>query len=263
MCSIFARKTAEGVLIGRNFDWLQQGGTIHFIPSQRVYGTQMHSLFLIEQMGSDRVYEGINEKGVFMGCAAIPVAVDSAINFQQLLHIDELGAIRFVLERASTTQEAIALLDVLHLQDSFLEYKIRLHFLIVDKNANSCVYQIGQKNSVKPLNNINGEAITNFSHYEKSSEVCWRYNAIGENIQHVDNMSSAMRLLKKIKQDITIWSSVFNLNTLQIWLCIEQDYSFKHKFVFQDELSKGYTLYDFATLKLMNPAVKTQFTRYL
>lgn len=223
----------------------------------------MRSLFLIEQMGSDKVYEGVNDKGVFIGCAAIPATPNSVLSSHYFLHIDELGAIRFVLERANSTQEAVTLFNAIHLQNSFLEYGIKLHFLIVDKDANVCVYQIEQNNLVKALD-IKGEAITNFSRYEKTdNEACWRYDAISENIHHIDTMPDAMKLLKKIKQDITIWSSVFNLNSLQIWLCVEQDYSFKHKFVFQEELSKGYTFYDFGSLKLTNPAIKTQFSQHL
>ena len=58
MCSIFSRILNEQIIVGRNFDWIQLGGNVHFVPPMRQYGLMSYSLFLIEQFGSDRPLEG-------------------------------------------------------------------------------------------------------------------------------------------------------------------------------------------------------------
>ena len=66
MCTIFVKRIGDGVVVGRNFDWIQKGGTMHFLPSYRSYGCQTSSICILEQMGVDRPYEGFNSHGVFI-----------------------------------------------------------------------------------------------------------------------------------------------------------------------------------------------------
>ena len=265
MCTIFAKKTNSSVLVGRNFDWLQKGGTLHYIPSQRLYGSPTQGLFLIEQMGVDKPYEGINETGLFIGCAATPIDLNPPMSDEEsgkVLKMNELGAIRFVLERATTTEEAIKLMDTISLNNSYLDYFLRLHFLIADSEGNITFYQSGDKTLFKFLKKGQGDAITNFP---KSVNIgnCSRYNTVSKHVDEVDNMETALKLLEKVNQDdYTIWSAVFNLNSLEVWLCLENDYNKTYKFSVPDELKKGYSCVDFGTLRLSTSEVKKQFASH-
>jgi predicted choloylglycine hydrolase len=266
MCTIFVKKTNSGVLVGRNFDWLQKGGTLHYIPSQRVYGSQTKQLFLIEQMGVDKPYEGINETGLFIGCAVTPIDLNPPKDDNsKALKMDELGAIRFVLERAATTQEAVNLMETMSLNNSYLDYFLRLHFLIADSDGNIAFYQSGDKTLCKSLEKGQGDAMTNFP---KSLAIgnCWRYNTVLRQLNSVRDMETAMKLLETVMQgENTIWSAVFNLNSLEVWLCLENFYTTTHKFYLKEELKKGYASIDFGTLKLSatySKKLKEQFASH-
>ena len=74
MCTIFAKCEEEGLIIGRSFDWVQFGGNICFEPSYRSYGVNTIGHCSIEQLGIDRPYEGINEKGLL--AAALALSMD-------------------------------------------------------------------------------------------------------------------------------------------------------------------------------------------
>jgi penicillin V acylase-like amidase (Ntn superfamily) len=262
MCTIFAVKTDSGTLVGRNFDWLQSGGTIHFVPSQRIYGQKTFGLFLIEQMGADRPYEGLNEKGLFIGCAVTPIDLNPPSDkTDDSLKFDELGIMRFILERASNVQEAIKLMDNVGLRNSFLDYYIRLHYLIADSAGNVVFYQSGVNAIEQVLSNGEGDVITNFP---RSINVgnCWRYNTVSLKISSVKSMESAMNLLGIVKQNITIWSSVYNLSERSVWTCIENDYKNIHKFSL-DKVREGYSSFDFATLRIPLLDIREQVRQHL
>jgi len=265
MCTIFAKKTTSGILVGRNFDWLQKGGTLHYIPPQRLYGSPTKGLFLMEQMGIDQPYEGVNETGLFIGCAITPIDLNpppSDHDSDKALTMNELGAIRFVLERATTTQEAVEIMETINLKNSYLDYFLRLHFLIADSDGNLAFYQSGDKTLFKSIENGLGEAITNFP---KSMNIgnCWRYNMVYESFDEVKGMETALKLLEQVKQDdYTIWSAVFNLNSLEVWLNIENDYQITHQFSIRDELKNGYSCLDFGSLKLLMSDLKEQIAAH-
>ncbi|TGO03188.1 hypothetical protein PN36_11120 [Candidatus Thiomargarita nelsonii] len=248
MCTIFAVKTESGTLVGRNFDWLQSGGTMHFVPSQRIYGQKTFGLFLIEQMGADRPYEGINEKGLFIGCAVTPIDLNPP-STTDTLKFDELGIMRFILERASNVQEAIKLMENVGLRNSFLNYYLRLHYLIADSAGNVVFYQSGENAIAQVLSNGEGDVITNFP---RSINVgnCWRYNTVSLKISSVKSMESAMNLLGIVKQDITIWSSVYNLSDRRVWFSLSQ-------------IREGFSSLDFATLRIPLLDIREQVRQHL
>ncbi len=64
-CTIFHVIDENGrVLVGRNFDWHNKGGTIWFIPSN---GSQ-NGICILEQYNRDMPFEGINEQRSFYRC---------------------------------------------------------------------------------------------------------------------------------------------------------------------------------------------------
>ena len=73
MCTVFVKNTSKGMVAARNHSWTQPGGNVHFIPPQRIYGKMANAMYLMDQWGQDRPFEGINEHGVFIGAAAYPM----------------------------------------------------------------------------------------------------------------------------------------------------------------------------------------------
>jgi len=72
MCTVFVKNTSKGMVAARNHSWTQPGGNVHFIPPQRIYGKLSNAMYLMDQWGQDRPFEGINEHGLFIGAAGIP-----------------------------------------------------------------------------------------------------------------------------------------------------------------------------------------------
>ena len=88
----------------------QKCGTIHFIPPKRVYGSMSHGICLIEQLGTDRPFDGINDKGLFIGIAGLPDNISRISNKRNSkLKINDLGIVKYVLERVSSVREALSI----------------------------------------------------------------------------------------------------------------------------------------------------------
>ncbi|SVD90640.1 uncharacterized protein METZ01_LOCUS443494, partial [marine metagenome] len=60
------------MVAARNHSWTQPGGNVHFIPAKRIYGKMANAMYLMDQWGQDRPFEGINEHGLFIGAAGFP-----------------------------------------------------------------------------------------------------------------------------------------------------------------------------------------------
>ena len=74
---------------------------------------------------------------------------------------------------------------------------------------------------------------TNFLISEESKPDCWRYKLVSESLSKADGeipQDEAMLLLSRAKQDSTVWSVVYNLNTGQVHLAMGKDYENVHSF---------------------------------
>src|SRR5699024_6845981 len=98
------------------FDWLQFGGNIYFVPPYRSYGSMTLGICYIEQLGYDKPYEGINEKGLFGGIMALPTSAKDEEE-PGSLRMAAQGLLKFILERATTVDEAL-----------YISNKIKLDF---------------------------------------------------------------------------------------------------------------------------------------
>ena len=140
MCSIFTLVSSMGsCLVGRNFDWLQKGGSIHFFPSYRSYGVQTNGFCAVEQMGTDRPYEGMNVNGLFLGMAAIPGEMPPSQSRNSLL-MNDLGIMRFILERAESVVEALEIFRkfaIDYMQDRGYP---KVHYLLADRSGNAAIF---------------------------------------------------------------------------------------------------------------------------
>jgi hypothetical protein len=250
-CSIFAVKNINGtMLVGRNFDWVAQGGQIHFFPPTRVYGTATKGFCIIEQMGADRPYEGMNTEGLFVAMAPVLSKPEKTNREGTTFEMNDFGLIRFVLERASSSGEALLMAEKFKLDYMVGKGYPKIHYLFADAQGNVALYEEGVNSSVKKLGKAEWEAITGFSVGNKQK--CDRYDKIKLVLEskYVGNAEQAKNLLAQVRQNTTVWSSVYDLSKKEFGICIEQDYNHTYMFNLAEELRTGYHSIAFGELKL-------------
>ena len=261
MCTLFATQTASTVIVGRNFDWIQRGGTLHFIPPASSYGTQTFGLCLLEQMGTDQPFEGMNTQGLFVGLAAVPTHQVAPLVSTNRPSFNELGIIRYILERAATTEQALQLFHQFSLDYRLASWNFHHHHLIVDTQGQVAVYEEGYPVQVQTLSRSHWEAITNVGQ-GMDRMMCPRYQAVASALDHAEpTVATAMQLLENVRQgELTIWSAVYQLKERTLGLCAEGDYEMLHHWNLAEELKQGYTTFPFTRLKLNNPRYREQYS---
>ncbi len=248
MCSIFGIKINKNdLIVGRNFDWSQLGGKIHFIPPYSSYGIMTYGICLIEQIGIDRPYEGINEKGLFVGMAAVE---NSQIHKSKFIYMNNLGLIKFILERAGTVEEALSIAKKFKLYYMQDEGYPKVHYFFADVEGNVAIYEEDEYESKDQLNEGEWKAITNFS--LNNVLPCARFEKISEDLsdKKVVDLRSAAELLSQVKQDSTVYSSVYNLSRRELVVYVERDFNNGYSFNLAEELKKGNHCIDFGSLKI-------------
>lgn len=260
MCTIFVTKlNKKKIIVGRNFDWLQLGGKIHFNPASTIYGTRTLGFCMIEQEGDQLPYEGLNEKGLFVGMTAIHKKLKkNNANFKAT--INDLGLIRFILERASNVDQALKIAKQFKIDYRQKEHFPPVHYLFADAQGNVSIYEEDTYEFCKKFHNKEWKVITNFSLTKKTR--CKRYKIVANKLSnnYVSGMDSAMKLLYLVKQELknefkTVYSVVFDLISKNINLSIEQNYHTIYQFNLQKELRKGKHFLDFGKLKLQHKKI--------
>ncbi len=261
MCSIFSRILDGQIIVGRNFDWIQFGGNLHFIPPAHLYGLQTYGMCLIEQFGVDRPLEGFNSQGLFIGMTGVHTDLFSPQQSNNTkIKLDEFGAIKFVLERASTTQNAIEILEHIDIISHGIEPYIRLQYFIVDCYGAFCAIAGQEKTDIKQLDANEFAILTNFPLSLKDRVICERFSTIERGISHVDSEQKAMYLVEAVSQEeFTVHSCLYFLNHKTISICVERNFQSVLKFHLDQEISQGSGFYNFGQLKLMSPQNRDRF----
>lgn len=248
LCTIFATLANKAVLVGRNLDWIQRGGSIWFIPPQRLYGQMSLGLSLIEQMGTDRPYEGLNTAGLFVAMAAVadsplPPAAPGA-------RMNSLGLIRYVLERAGSVSEALETIRAFRLDYMAEKQYPKLHYLIADPSGEVLIYEESVQERLFTLRDNDSVAITNLTY--DSPYQCPRLDQVRTSLSEgqVVDLQSAGNLLMAVSQDGTIWSGAYDLGARVFSVWLERDYETAHTFSLEEHLSRGLHSVDFGTLRL-------------
>lgn len=250
MCSIFGKLEGEKLIIGKSFDWVQYGGNICFIPSYRSYGVNTIGCCYFEQMGSDRAYEGINEKGLFISTIALPTMGEEERKLTPL-RMNSLSMVRYVLERATNAEEAMYILK------SFtIDYRIRygwpkVHYFIADTKNNIGIYEEGVYEEIVNLGVGEYRALTNQSVTSKFD--CIRYEKMRKFLDQnkVIDEHKCIEVLDMVKQeDLTAWSSIYDIKEKKFSVFIEQNFENKYDFDLDKCLGIGRFSVDFAELKL-------------
>jgi len=101
-CTIFnIQDYNQSILVGRSFDWSIDSGSINFISSSR----DNNGIVIISQRGVDMPYEGMNDKGLFVGISAVP-STSTPINIFKPIR-KSLEMVKIVLQKADTLNSAL------------------------------------------------------------------------------------------------------------------------------------------------------------
>lgn len=250
-CTCFSAFGGEYQLFGRNYDW-SESSTYYILFTNPPNGYSSVSTVDLsffnynhdespsfsDNQSTLRIlpyhpFDGMNEMGVAIGMNALDEA--QSPNDPSKVTIGELQLIRLVLDYASSTQEAISLIQ---------QYNIRMedppiHYLIADSSGHSVIIEF-VNGEMKIINNSNPwQVTTNFvvtGLKNPQNAPCWRYRYAYEKLSNSNGIlseSEAINLLQEVSLSITRWSTVFNLKSGQLQIAMGRDYENLHQFTCQ------------------------------
>jgi hypothetical protein len=247
-CTVFAALNGAGDrLLGRNFDWFNRPALVLFTHPPD--GFDSVSLVDISYLGfgadepswRDRLrlleagvwpFDGMNEHGLAVGMMAVPHAEEQVDPRQTT--IGSLHAMRLILDRARTVDEAIA-----HLQNFNVDFEggPPLHYLIADAAGNSAIVEFIRGETVILPSDSRWQVATNFAvaghSIESARAQCPRYALADSTLRRANGLLSqaeAMDLLEKVSQPITMWSVVYSLTSGEVTLAMGREYGQLHRF---------------------------------
>ena len=245
-CTCFSAFGEDNRLFGRNFDWHES--STYFIlftdPPNGYSSVSTVDLGFFDYnhdespafSGNQNTirslpyypFDGMNEKGVAVGMNAVPEA-QSPYDSSKVT-IGELQLIRLVLDYASSTQEAITLIQ---------QYNIRMgvpriHYLIADSSGYSVIIEFVDGNMQIIDNSNPWQVTTNFiitGLNIPQNAPCWRFTTAYETLSINNGIlteSEAISLLQNVSVSETRWSTVFNLKNRQLQIAMGRDYENLH-----------------------------------
>ena len=249
-CSCFSIPAPDGrVFFGRNFDWYEHAALLLFTDPPDGYaaaalvdlsylGYGREDIFKKDLIGLRQApeypFDGLNEKGLAVGMMAVPRAEGG--RDPKKATIDDLQAIRLMLDYAKNVGEAAALLDGYNID---FGSGPPVHFLVADAAGDSAVLEFidGRMRIVRGRRSFH--LSTNFTLFpdppENGRTSCWRYNKIFETLSAGDKvrtLDDAMALLRDVSQSSaatpTIWSAAFDLKSGEIRIAMGRQYDKIH-----------------------------------
>ena len=257
-CSTFIATTPEDKnLFGRNFDYVPSIGLIvrttpkdgyksisvvnlnHLGLSQENLPTKSLMNRIITLAAPYAPLDGMNEKGLAIGVLVIKKGVVHQATGK--VPITTTSAIRMILDKAATVDEAIKLLENYDMNSSG---DTGYHFQIADASGNTAVVEYID-NEMHVLSKEEGyTAATNFVLYNNMNEGSGqdRYEVIKAKQEETGGImseeeamdlllsvpSQGTRVIEGLNEDIpsdTQWSCVYNLDDLTLTICTGRDKS--------------------------------------
>jgi predicted choloylglycine hydrolase len=177
-------------------------------------------------------FDGMNEKGLVVGMAAIPYAEPPSSTGK--VSIGEIEVIRLLLDYASNVEEAIELIE----DYNVVMTEPPIHYLIADAYGNSVIIEF-LDTKMELYKSNESQIITNFLVSQVNlpdGSPCMRYNAVYAGIENNVDMSveGAFNLLEASAQSSTIWSVVYDIQNLTIHVVMGGKYTQIHSFEFLD-----------------------------
>lgn len=252
-CSTFAAELSDGTpIFGRNFDMYDSPAMLLTTRPKDGYSSiSMVNLAYIGYSAENLPTElsnsilalaapyvpldGVNEKGLCVGV----LLIDTEPTNQQTDKVDitTTSAIRMLLDRAATVEEAVALLESYDMHSSANSC---YHFHIADAQGGSVVVEyIGDKMSV-----IESDAATNFlltpgeydfgggqDRYETLVNTLTENGGVfaGED-EAMALLAAASQLAREDKRSSTQWSCVYNQETASVKVVLDMDYGTVYEF---------------------------------
>ncbi len=215
-CSLFVCQTKNGPVVGRNFDYLSGIGKMTLFRRDPIFKSHAHAVFY--QYGRSLPYGGVNDHGVFVGIAALESSDAGGPGFDVFrASSSSLGVVKTVLEKATNTEDAVALLKDRNILFMTVFGMPVLHYMISDRSGKSVVVEyVDGKCVVK-----DHDVLTNFR-LDKAplmslSPIYYRYNLIQEaNRNGVLESSADVRdMLENVAQKKDVMpmvTSIFDTN---------------------------------------------------
>lgn len=259
-CSAFIAKTPAGQrIMGRNFDYPPAGSLLVYCQPEGGY--RSYSMVSLGHLGVSEKYDsmpetlagkaailaspyacvdGLNEEG--LAIAVLELETEPTDQSTGKINIITTLAVRMVLDKCATTQEAITMLDEYDMHSSG---GYPYHFIISDKNDKTAIVEWPENE----MNVVEQNYVTNFQLSEgKNFQVGIgkdRYQKLEETLTAKNAILStedAMDLLKEVRVEWngdwqTDWSVVYNLDDFTADICSEMDYD--NVYHFSSDAAKG------------------------
>ncbi len=234
-CTCFtSAPSAQGPLFGRNFDYRHQAslllytspsGAFSSISMVDIYYLGFSTLATLDDLRARPDFvarapylpmDGVNERGVAIGLMSVPTAEPPYDPGKVTLY--DLALIRLVLDYATDANHAVGLL-------ASYNYRIGadpVHFLVADRSGGAALveYVHGAMQVSRPAEPF--MVATNFVVFGSqapSETPCARFDRAYSALSQKGGVLSrpeAFDLLSAVSQSFTMWSAVYNLNTLSI-----------------------------------------------
>ncbi len=245
-CSLFAALGDESDrLYGRNFDWQFSPALLLFTdPPDGYASVSMVDIEYLDFGGkrsqnltglplADRralldapslPFDGMNEKGLVVGMAAIPEQ-DMPYDPQKKT-LDELEVIREILDHAGTVDEAIAILGNYNIDMG----SVPIHYLVASTAGESALVEFYQGKMIVFRNETPWQVTTNFLVASTNGDTqgqCWRYDRVDERLKQLGGQISskdALHLLEDVSQENTQWSIVYHMTSGDMEVVMGRNY---------------------------------------
>jgi hypothetical protein len=224
-CTIFHTISDDGnTLVGRNYDWDSDdwdgegGATIVFIAqTEDDYG-----MVLCERAGVDMPYDGMNDKGLFIGIAAVPDTGGPSNIFAPARK--SLQMVREVLMSAKTVDEALAIFDNFFVAFGTIFGNPMVHFKIADAEGNNAILEFVNGEWLITQNSKQCQIMVN--HYLTKPELGADSETSFERIDvakselrnGINSIDGVKDTLGKTAQESTVYSCVYDLENRKVFV---------------------------------------------
>jgi len=253
------KKEGDGYYVGRNLDLNKDSHNLVLVnyPEEDYSSITTVNLDFIKKVGGEDIdlinndilmlasifatLDGLNEKGVHV---SINMKQGEVLKNQVNYIKDNAVAsylVRFILDYASTTDQAIDLLRFFEIHN---EFDFDVHFMISDTNGKSVVvdYRLDEKGTSK-INVTETTIVTNFSFSsgEKSGLGMEQYNIINEKISSTPSMNveEVKETLEASKRD-TQCSIIYDLNNREAIYYVRENYQQGYKVQFDKHIDDSF-----------------------
>ena len=247
-CSLFAAMGEIGdMFYGRNFDWEFSPALLLFTDPPDGYASvsmvdleflgirpeaskTLTDLPVVERTAllsaPSMPFDGMNEYGLTIGMAAVPGEYQDHASYDPSKPtIGSIGIIRQALDHARDMDEAVQLFEGYNID---FRGGPLIHYLIADPGGKAVLIEFYQGEMILLPNEAPWHMATN--HFRCIAEGvggCPRYGTLFERLTEVNgqlNAQGAMQLLSEVRQDMTQWSSIYDMTNGEIRVVIAGDY---------------------------------------